>query len=215
MSLVDCSTNNITLPKLSIRFDNFTSISQEEMEELLFTNDMSIEEEIAYYSNKPVFGQAIHNELIAIWSKLQDWQEYFGRRTRLEEYVKRVKKIIIKIKSENVRTSEHFLGFEIDEVLERALQTHFKESGHHYSHQIYDLRFAFNLYFYSCLQPEPKFIVKYFDYINQIIMSVLRCKAGSRYVSLLDERQVQKITRKIKNNEFKNKIISWFSFKKR
>lgn len=218
MSLVDCSANNITLPKLSSYFDNLNysnSLTQEEIEELLYTNDLTIEEELEYYANKPVFGEKIHNELGAIWSKLQDWEKYFGRKNHLEEYVKRIKRIILKIKSENVRTSEHFFGFEVDKVLENALQTNFKESGYHYSHQIYDLRFALNLYFYSCLQPDPKFIIKYFDFINQIIINVLRCKSGSRYVSLLNENQVKKITTKLRKNEFKNKIISWFSFKKR
>ena len=218
MSLVDCSINNITLPKLSSYFDNLNysnSLTQEEIEELSFTNDLSIEDELDYYSIKPVFGDKIHNELGAIWSKLQDWENYFDRKSHLEEYIKRIKKIMLKIKSENVRTSEYFFGFEVDKVIENALQTNFKESGYYYSHQIYDLKFALNLYFYSCLQNDPKFIIKYFDFINQIIINVLRCSSGSRYVSLLNENQVNKITAKIKKNEFKNKIISWFSFKKR
>ena len=217
MSLVDCSANNITLPKLSNYFDNLNysnSLTKEEIEELLSTNDLSVEEEIEYYSSKPVFGKIIHDELAAIWSKLQDWETYFGRKKHLEEYIKRIKKIILKIKSENVRTSEHFFGFEVDEALEKGLQKHFKESGHHYSHQIYDLIFAFNIYFYSCFQDEPKFIIKYFDLINQIIINVLKCKKGSRYSSILNEYQVQKITKKLKNHEFKKKFISWFSFKK-
>jgi len=214
MSLLDCSANNTTLPELS-KFGNSYNISQEEMEELILTNDMSVEEEIAYYSNKPVFGHEIHDEIAGIWSKLQDWQEYFGQRKRLEEYVKRVRKIILKIKSENIRTSEYYFGFEVDEVLEKALQTHFKESGHNYSHQIYDLKFAFNLYFYCCLQSDPELIAKYIDFINQIIMSVLRCKAGSRFRSLLSEHQVQKISKKLRRNDFKNKIFGWLSFLKR
>ena len=214
MSLVDCSTNN-TLPKLSIRFDNFTSISQEEMEELLLTNEMSIEEELDYYSSKPVFDPAIHSKLAAIWTKLQDWEKYFAKKSHLEPYIKQINSIIIKIKSENVKTSEYYFGFEVDDLLEKALHSHFKEKGYHYSHQIYDLNFAFNLYFYSCEQNEPNLMIKYFDLINQVIINVLKCKKGTRYLSLLNEYQVQKIKRKIKKNELKKKIISWFSFKKR
>lgn len=214
MSQVNYSANNITLPELSSLHCNSihrNSLSHEEMEELLYTNDLSIEEEIEYYSSKPVFGKEIHDELGAIWSNLQDWENYFERKSNLEPYIKRVRKIILKIKAENIKTSEFFFGFEVEEFLEKALQTHFKETGHHYSHQIYDLRFAFNLYFYSCLQNNSKLIVEYFDFINQIITRVLVCTKGSRYSSILNEYQVNIINNKLRKNQFKNKVKNWLS----
>lgn len=208
MTLIEYPANNST---------HLSYMTEEELDYLdeHFTDDMSIEEELAYYANKPIFGEINHYDIGKIWNKLQYWHNHFENKSDLTHYIRQVRNIITKIKSENRRTSEYYFGFELDDVIENAFQSHFKETGHYHSHQIYDLNFAFNLYFYCCNQDKPKLMIKYFNFIDRLINNVLNCKKSSKYNSLLDYCTINKINNKLKRHKFKNKILNWLSFSKK
>ena len=208
MSLIDYPANNST---------HLSPMTQDEIDciDNFYTIDMSVEEELDYYGRKPLFGEVNHNQLEEIWNKLQYWDHYFENKSELTQYIRQVRNIITKIKSENRKTSQYYFGFELDDVLENALQSHYKETGHYHSHQIYDLNFAFDLYFYCCRQDKPKLIIKYFGFIDRLICDVLSCKKCSRYKSLLNDQTFIKIGNKLKRHKFKNKILNWISFSKK
>ncbi len=215
MTQISYPTNNFTFTKLSKYDSSFNldlSDDEESMEQMFLENELSIEEEIALYAAKPLFGEKIHNELNNIWNNLRNWTKHFANKPLGLEFADKVFHIIQEIKSHNVKTSKYFFGFELDPIIENALQSNYKFNGYDYGEQIYDLSFAFNLYFQLCLLDEPKYLNKYFDYINRIIIQVLRCKKGSRYLSIVNEWDVNKINNKIKKYKLKRKIINWFGF---
>lgn len=217
MSHFSYLTDNITLTELSnydnsFNFDLDLTDDEKTMEEIIYENELSIDEELALYETKPLFGKKIHNELNKIWNNLRNWPKYYTNKTPLFEFASKVFYIIQEIKSRNVKTSEYYFGFELDPVLENALQSNFKSNGYDYDEQIYDLSYAFNLYFQLCLLDDPKYIAKYFDFINKIIIKVLVCKKGTRYSSIVNKHIVNKTNGKIKKYKLKRKIINWFGF---
>ncbi len=215
MSQITFLTNNFTSTGLS-NLDNPFGLDLIDdpvsIEQIIYENELSIDEEIGLYASEPVFGKKIHNELNKIWTNLRNWPKYYENKSLLSEFAYKAFYIIQEIKSQNVKTSKYYFGFELDPIIENALQSNCKFNGYNYPEQIYDLTYAFNLYFELCMLDEPKYLNKYFDYINRIMFQVLNCKKGTRYSSIVSGHTVNKINNKLKNYKLKRKVIKWFGF---